>query len=86
MGPPPRPASPGKPGTVPSWTGIFTSPASSPFVSVVIVCAETGCAARANPAASDVTTKSRREKSDFGCKLTRSSCIGACPPGSMECL
>src|SRR5690242_16072028 len=41
----------------------------------MIVWAETGCTARAKPAASDVTTKSRLVKSVFVRKLVRSSCI-----------
>ena len=48
----------------PSAVGIWISPAVSPFVSVWIVCAVTGCTARANPAANVVfivvATNSRR--------------------------
>src|SRR4029077_2845124 len=50
----------------PSATGTLTSPASRPFVSVVIVCAETGCTDNANPVASDVVTNPRRDHCDRG--------------------
>ena len=40
-------------------------------MSVVIVSAETGRTAIAKPAASEVTTKSRRVKSRFGVRLVR---------------
>ena len=59
---PPWRASPGRRGSVPSAVGIFTSPASSPSVSVVIVSAETGWTARANPAARVATVNSRRRE------------------------
>src|SRR5437870_8819024 len=47
-------------GISPSRTGIFTSPAARPSLDVVIVCADTGSTAAANPAPSVVTMKSRR--------------------------
>jgi hypothetical protein len=40
----------------------LTSPASRLALSVVIVCAETGCTERANPVISDVVTKPRRDQ------------------------
>src|ERR1700733_12583099 len=45
----------------PFCTGIFTSPATSPLESVVIVCAQTGSTESAKPAARLTTTNSRRE-------------------------
>src|SRR5512134_1872189 len=46
---------------LPPSTGICTSPASSPSLLVVtVVCAATGSTAVAKPAASEVTTNSRR--------------------------
>src|SRR5690606_13837430 len=65
--------------------------ASSPSVSVVIiVCAATGCTAIAKPVANVVTTISRREKSSFGERLSRSiskSCsfMGAPLHSSWKC-
>jgi hypothetical protein len=50
-------------------TGTLTSPATSPLVSVVMVSAETGCTARANPVASEVITKPRRDQ------LGRDGCV-----------
>src|SRR5947208_3240236 len=47
-------------GILPSGTGIFTSPATSPAASVVIVSARTGRTARANPTDKEVTKKLRR--------------------------
>ena len=44
---------------------IFTSPATRPEVSVVMVSAETGLTASAKPAAREVTTKARRERSEL---------------------
>src|SRR5262249_24911719 len=46
-------------GIWPSATGILTSPATRPAEPVVIVWAETGWTARANPVASVVTTNTR---------------------------
>src|ERR1700719_4205889 len=43
------------------WTGILTSPATSPLLSVVIVSADTGITASAKPAARLPTTNARRE-------------------------
>ena len=53
-------------------------------MSVVIVSAETGWTARAKPAASDVTTNSRRVNSTFPSRLSMSSCIGRLPPRMMK--
>src|SRR5271157_143916 len=70
-------------GIWPLVTGIFTSPASSPLLSVVTaVWAEMGWAARANPDASEVTTNPRLVKSTPGSKLCRSSFIGRSPSSS----
>src|SRR4051794_22914450 len=52
----------------------LTSPASRPFVSVVIVVwAQTGCTARANPVARLVTTTSRRDIATRPARLRRSA-------------
>src|SRR5262249_18412633 len=63
-------------GTVPSATGILTSPASSPSVSVLMVVSAIGCVASANPVANDVITKPRRERSMPDVDFVGSSCIG----------
>src|SRR6266851_582583 len=48
-----------------------------------MVWAETGCTARAKPAARVVTTNSRRVNSVFGSRLTASSCIAGLPSVEM---
>src|SRR5271163_2020555 len=52
-------------GISPPSTGILTSPATRPLLSVVMVSADTGITASANPAARLPTTKARREISFF---------------------
>src|SRR6185436_13011602 len=47
-------------GTGPVMVGIFTSPATSPAVSVVIVVEAIGCTILANPCGSNAVTRSRR--------------------------
>ncbi len=60
-------------GIWPSTTGMRTSPASRPAVSVVIVSAPTGSTAAAKPDPSAVTTKPRRVNGTFG-KWLATSC------------
>src|ERR1700722_11957075 len=52
-------------GISPPSTGVFTSPATSPLLSVVIVSADTGITASAKPAARLPTTNVRRESRFF---------------------
>jgi mRNA-degrading endonuclease toxin of MazEF toxin-antitoxin module len=51
---------------------MVTSPAVSPALSVLIVCAWTGSTAAAKPLPTAVRTKSRRLKARVGVKLSRS--------------
>src|SRR6516165_4504592 len=60
-------------GMSPSAVGTFTSAASSPLVSVVIVSAAIGPAASANPVPSEVTRKPRRDQFARGIPLWRST-------------
>src|SRR4051812_42529578 len=69
---------------VPLSTGTFTSPASSPLVSVVIVAAVTGCTARANPPASVVTTNARRVTSVSAPSFRISSFIRVAPKQNLR--
>src|SRR5947208_174973 len=68
-------------GIAPSGTGIFTSPATSPPASVVIVSAPTGRTARANPADNDVTRNLRRLYSVRGIKIESAISLG--PPAPL---
>src|SRR5512138_3206473 len=58
-------------GISPSLTGTFTSPASRPKASVLIVWLDTGCTASAKPAPSELTIKPRRPSLRSGYKLAK---------------
>lgn len=51
----------------------MTSPTSSPWLSVLMVCAVTGSTAAAKPLPTEVRTKSRREKARVGSRLSMSA-------------